>query len=242
MAADSGSLCERLEHWRAQGADRVDPVAFSHLAALARRAQRHNGAVAQRLHQRVQELADAYARTLAAPTAPRTPVAADNAPLRALLAHIAQAGASAPVPPHVPVTRPGAAMAIGGGAPAAAPSTPATEAQATLDEFQQLWSRIRIDSLLRQSQEAISEDAGPLHSSVLLHRAMKLMRDISPGYLQHFLAYSDALSWLEQLHAGGSAAGAEPARASAARKATRPSTPRRRKSPAAEKIPDELAP
>jgi hypothetical protein len=25
------------------------------------------------------------------------------------------------------------------------------------------------------------------------------MRDVSPGYLQHFVAYADALSWMEQL-------------------------------------------
>ena len=36
MAADPCSVAERLERWRAQGADRVDPVAFSRLAALAR--------------------------------------------------------------------------------------------------------------------------------------------------------------------------------------------------------------
>jgi len=28
------------------------------------------------------------------------------------------------------------------------------------------------------------------------------MREQSPGYLEHFLAYVDALSWIEQLHGG----------------------------------------
>ncbi len=245
MAADPGSVADRLERWRAQGADRVDPVAFSRLAALARRAQRHDGAVAQRLQQRVQQLADDYARTLTAATAavPPATLAAGVSPLRMLLAHIAQAGTCAPTTASTPVTRPSATMDTDTTPLHPAP-LPVVEAQATLDEFQQLWSRIRIDSLLRQSQEAISEDAGPLHSSVLLHRAMKLMRDISPAYLQHFLAYSDALSWLEQLQAGGNAAGAEPGRTSAARKATRTATPRRRKSPAAaaDQITDEPAP
>jgi hypothetical protein len=39
---------------------------------------------------------------------------------------------------------------------------------------------------------------------VLTYRAMALMREVCPDYLQHFVAYTDALSWLEQL--GGSAA------------------------------------
>ncbi len=233
MAADPGSVAGRLERWRAQGADRVDPVAFSRLAALARRAQRHDGVVAQHLQQRVQQLADDYSRTLAAATAavPPATVAAGVSPLRTLLAHIAQAGACTPAAASTPVTPPSATMSTDT-APLHPAPLPVVEAQATLDEFQQLWSRIRIDSLLRQSQEAISEDAGPLHSSVLLHRAMKLMREISPAYLQHFLAYSDALSWLEQLQAGGNAAGTEPGR-SAARKTSRTAAPRRRKSPAA---------
>ena len=42
-------------------------------------------------------------------------------------------------------------------------------------------------------------DAGPLNSGVLVHRALGLMRSLSPGYLQHFLAYVDALSWLQQM-------------------------------------------
>ena len=68
-----------------------------------------------------------------------------------------------------------------------------------LDEFQQLWSRIRIDSLLRQCLDSLPEDAGPLHSSVLSYRAMALMGEVCPDYLQHFVAYTDVLTWLEQL-------------------------------------------
>lgn len=73
----------------------------------------------------------------------------------------------------------------------------------TLEEFQELWGRIRNDSQVRQSLATAPEGAGPLHSSTLLHRAMTLMRTISPGYLEHFIAYADALSWMEQLQDGG---------------------------------------
>lgn len=80
-------------------------------------------------------------------------------------------------------------------------STAALE-RPSLEEFQQLWGRIRNDSQVRRSMATVPEGAGPLHSSTLLHRAMTLMRKTSPGYLEHFVAYADALSWMEQLPDG----------------------------------------
>lgn len=71
-----------------------------------------------------------------------------------------------------------------------------------LGEFQKIWSRVRTESQLRQSLEDTPENAGPLNSSALVHRSMALMREISPGYLRHFLSYIDDLSWLERLGEG----------------------------------------
>ena len=88
-----------------------------------------------------------------------------------------------------------------------------------LDEFQQLWSRIRIDSLLRQCLDSLPEDAGPLHSSVLTYRAMALMQELSPEYLQHFIAYVDVLTWMEPV--SGTNTVVEPTRAASKRKASR---------------------
>jgi len=74
-----------------------------------------------------------------------------------------------------------------------------------LDHFQKLWSRMRTESQLRQSLEHAPENAGPLNSSALVHRSIALMRDLSPGYLQHFVSYVDDLSSLEQLGHGAAA-------------------------------------
>jgi hypothetical protein len=76
---------------------------------------------------------------------------------------------------------------------------------ATLDYFQKLWSRMRTESQLRQSLQDAPENAGPLNSSALVHRSIALMRDLAPGYLQHFVSYVDDLSSLEQLGRGASA-------------------------------------
>jgi hypothetical protein len=76
---------------------------------------------------------------------------------------------------------------------------------AVLDHFQKLWSRMRTESQLRESLDHAPENAGPLNSSALVHRSIALMRDLSPGYLQHFVSYVDDLSSLEQLGRGGAA-------------------------------------
>ncbi len=96
-----------------------------------------------------------------------------------------------------------------------------------LAQFRELWTQVRSSSQMRQSLAQAPADGGPLNSGVLVHRAMSLMGDTSPGYLQHFLAYVDALSWMEQLQAWGVLSGRKTApkpRASRPRRA-RPDKP-----------------
>jgi hypothetical protein len=88
-----------------------------------------------------------------------------------------------------------------------------------LDYFRQTWSRISIDAQWRQSRDQVPTNAGPLNSSSLVHRALSLMRAQSPGYLQHFLSYVDALSWMDQM--SGGEAPKETRRASATKKSPR---------------------
>jgi Protein of unknown function (DUF2894) len=47
--------------------------------------------------------------------------------------------------------------------------------------------------------------AGPLNSEQLVHRALLLMREVSPAYLRHMVATVDVLCWGEQLQQGGKA-------------------------------------
>ncbi len=70
-----------------------------------------------------------------------------------------------------------------------------------LEYFQGVWSRVSADRQVRQSQEQVHKNAGPLNSNQLVHRALSLMRELSPGYLQQFLSYTDALIWMEQMAA-----------------------------------------
>ena len=89
--------------------------------------------------------------------------------------------------------------------------------------FRDTWSRLSSERQLRQSLAQVPGNAGPLNSSSLVHRSLSLMRELSPGYLQQFLSYVDALSWMEQLN-GGSALAKDAPRGGGARKSVRART------------------
>lgn len=57
------------------------------------------------------------------------------------------------------------------------------------------------DKLVTQLVDEIPEDAGPLNPQKLIVKSLSSMRDLSPHYLNRFVAYIDTLLWLEE--AGG---------------------------------------
>ena len=209
MSADSAALTQ-LQAWRESGADRCDPPRFELIAALAQRAQRYAGSARAQLDARLSQLTDAYAQLVAVEVAKPAANASVGSPLQSLLQQLE----ADPLQYQLPLRTDNAVVAdhdSGDGND--------TALMPALDEFQQLWSRIRIDSLLRQCLDSLPEDAGPLHSSVLTYRAMALMQELSPEYLQHFIAYVDVLTWMEPV--SGTNTVVEPTRAASKRKASR---------------------
>lgn len=196
-----------LDAWRARGADRFDPVRFHFIEAMERRAAAQAGETRRLLDARLAQLLRAFANDIARASEANTARAAafdshDDA-RRSALGRLVDS-----------VARP-------------VPAQPASRVRHEPDPelveyFRKTWSRVRTETQLRQSLDQVPKNAGPLNSSSLVHRALSLMREVSPGYLQHFLAYADALSWLEQLaaEAPGAAAkeAARPKKASKSRK------------------------
>lgn len=171
-------LRQRLAQWRANGAERLNPLRFAALEALARRADSQRGLARQRLEQRLAQLAEHYAAALDAATAPpRHGGARAPGPLAAVNARLAE----------LALARHGAV------------SAGATPEMAMLGELRRLWAQVRSESQLRRSLQDLPEDAGPLNSGKLVHRAFNLMGELSPQYLRHFLAHLDALAWIGQL-------------------------------------------
>ncbi len=212
-----------LDGWRASGADRANPLRFHLIDALARRAAAYDGPVRQRLDVRLADLIQAYesALTGAAEDPRGSPPAPEHGPLADLVAYLDDPGAAGHA--QAADAEPDRACAERFdplGLRAAYPELP------LLDEFQTLWSRFSADRQVRQSQEQVHKNAGPLNSNQLVHRALSLMREMSPGYLQQFLSYTDALMWMEQMTAAAAPAPKEAPRAGAAKKSAR-SKPRK---------------
>lgn len=89
------------------------------------------------------------------------------------------------------------------------------------DYFQKTWARLGTGSQLKQSQRQVPDNAGPLNSNHLIHRALVLMQEQSPGYLQHFLTYVDTLAWMEQLDTPTAPPVKTPSRAKSTKKTAR---------------------
>ena len=170
----------RLAEWRAQGRDRLDAIGFARIDALSRRAAAASGPVRDLLDARLVELVDAYATRL--PAHP-LPVTKDDAStggsvdtLASLLADLARAA--------VPGDAPDPTQAVGTNA---------------LDEIRRLSTAIRTESQVRQALDQAPENAGPLNSANLVHRALILMSEDAPGYLTAFMDYVDTLARLESM-------------------------------------------
>lgn len=218
-AVQSGVDCEHeatraratLDAWRAQGADRLDPVRFALIDALDRRASTHAGATRRVLDARIDALLAAYAAGIERATSieqnaqAHADESAENNARKSPAAH-------------------GDLAAQIGNADHLARSGPPAE---LLDYFREVWSKLSADQQVQQSLDQVPKNAGPLNSSSLVHRALLLMRELSPGYLRQFLAYADALSWLEDLSTATAPAPKEAPRASAAKEGAKKGTRKR---------------
>ncbi|ABE35149.1 hypothetical protein DR64_6130 [Paraburkholderia xenovorans LB400] len=200
-----------LGAWRERGADRLDPVRFHFIEALARRAAGHSGEARRILDDRLAGLLEAYAGQIERATSAIADTDTDtdtdtdadahtaapaNGPLHETLKSLVDSIASQP------------ALATTG-----LPRSASYPELAELDYFREVWSKVRTEKQMRQSLEQVPGNAGPLNSSSLVHRALSLMREISPGYLKQFLSYADALSWMEQINGGAAPSGKDVPRA-----------------------------
>ncbi len=180
VTADAGSVRSRLDAWREQGLDRLDPLRFGRVEALVRRASGRDGTTRRVIDARVDVLMAEYARIVELGAV----VSGDaDASVEATPSAFA-ALASVLDPKRVARTGPPASVA---------------------DYFREIWSKLSADRQVQQSLDSVPKNAGPLNSSSLVHRALWQMRDISPEYLRQFLAYADTLAWLEDLQGGPAA-------------------------------------
>lgn len=130
-----------------------------------------------------------------------------DARLAALMAECGQPGAAGPVA-AAPAARPQGALGalareLARGHGEAAPEGAAASRRElhTLQRFRATWTRLSAEERLRQALAQVPPQAGPLNSHHLVHRALVLMRETSPEYLQRFVPYVDALLALDRMQA-----------------------------------------
>ncbi|MDN7179740.1 DUF2894 domain-containing protein [Caballeronia sp. SEWSISQ10-4 2] len=184
VASDARAM---LDAWRERGADRLDPVRFHFIEALDRRAAGHSGEARRILDDRLSKLIEAYAGDIES-VASRVVATSPDEPARGALAGLIDYMAG-----HAPSDSE---------RPAAAPRPSSYPELEVLDYFREVWTKLSTEKQFLQSLAQVPGNAGPLNSSSLVHRSLSLMRELSPGYLQQFLSYVDALSWMEQMNGG----------------------------------------
>lgn len=189
---DTDRLVESL---RVRGAERFDPVRFRFIEALARRSSAFHGDARRLLDARLASVVGDYRERFERaededhdPSVRRE--GPGGTPLGELLAHIARQAADG-----------GAGGAITAAGPVAEPHAELRSVR----YFRRTWSRLSVDQQLSQAFAQAPENAGPLNSHFLVLQSLRQMRDISPEYLQQFMAYVDALLWLDQADAGRNA-------------------------------------
>lgn len=66
------------------------------------------------------------------------------------------------------------------------------------ERFRATWQRVSAEAEVAKAGQRVPDNAGPLNSHRLVQHTLGLMRQLSPDYLQAFLAQAEALLWLEQ--------------------------------------------
>ena len=202
VSAVKSEFRSTLDAWREHGADRLDPVRFHFMEALDRRAASHSGEARRVLDDKLSKLIEAYASDLESAASEAANV---DEPTRGALAGLVEyVSRCAPVNSDGPLPRPS--------------SYPEME---VLEYFRKTWTQLSTERQFRQSLAQVPGNAGPLNSSSLVHRSLSLMRELSPGYLQQFMSYIDALSWMEQMNGGIALPEKEAPRSASPRKSAR---------------------
>lgn len=199
----------QLQALRAEGAQQLDPVRFRYLEVLAQRAQAASGTVHNLLQDKLRRALAVYVerwQQQALTPAQATPPGAAQPQ--------ASAGPLAPLPlrqlNHMLQAHwlQAATPDTQGALPRLLPDAPAQPEMKSLQRFRESWARLAAQEQVDRALGRGPDNPGPLNSHMLVLRALALMRDLSPDYLNRFLAHADTLLWLELAQAPGKRAAA----------------------------------
>lgn len=189
-AGGDGAQAGALAAWQAlreHSAAPADAVRWQFMESLARRAEGQPEPVRRLLHDRLRRAVDDYLARYPVPAAASgTETRRGQVGQRGPLADLLQALT------HTPSTDPDTPTLLPRVATVGRP--PDLKA---LEFFRLTWARLSVHRSLNQSLAKTPKNAGPLNSHRLVLRSLELMREVSPAYLNCFIAHVDALLMLD---------------------------------------------
>jgi hypothetical protein len=213
---NSAALLEQLAMLREAGADRFDPVRFRYIEALANRAHGAREPLGERLTEKSSlSLRDYIVASTRAGGDER-----DNSPLGPVHPTIAalislrrdldrnQVGANSCASDFERQLQEQEGELLQGGlfTPAEGDADSVSTQQELTASPLKASQTMRVHQQRRAAEKRIElaiaegpESPGPLNPQMLAIKALTIMRDISPQYLNRYVSYLDTLFWVEQL-------------------------------------------
>lgn len=169
-----------LDAMRAAGAAQVDAVGWYYIETLAGRTQAQTGPARVLLNAKLHEALQRFNARMTTADNPKDAPEPLPSPLATLLQDMG------------PKTAP-----QGSGKPAGWPSE-----NPRIQAFKKQLSQISVQKQVTQAIAQAPQNAGPINSHMLVLRSLGLMRDLSPDYLNRFMAHVDTLLCLEEAGKG----------------------------------------
>jgi len=169
-----------LEALRHAGAAHFDAVGWHYIEILAGKVQAQKGAAQGLLQSKLEKaLGHLHARMATASHLIQAPAPSSNptSPLAQLLKELA--------PPASP-------------APSVAKASTWRGESPRVQQFRQTLSKLSVQKQVSHAIAQAPQNAGPINSHMLVLRSLGLMRELSPDYLNRFMAYVDTLLCLEE--------------------------------------------
>ena len=215
---NSDVLLQQVAELRESGADRFDPVRFRYIEALAQRAHSAREPLGEQLTEKSAQALQTYlgARAEACAANEQSKVLLPSSTVTALAAlrRDLNAGQATPLSAISDFEQQlqgqevellqgalSASAVIEESVPKPAsdaldsPAQPLKASQTMRAHLQRRAAEKRIDLAIAEGPES----PGPLNPQMLAIKALTIMRDISPQYLNRYVSYLDTLFWVEQL-------------------------------------------
>ncbi|PUE08896.1 hypothetical protein B9Z51_08135 [Limnohabitans sp. T6-5] len=180
-SGQTAGLESLLNELRASDAPQRDAIGWHYIETLAQRMLTQSGEAHALLSDKLQQALENFKASMAAAASQpdirsQSPALASQAsPLSALLQDMARETPSSPAG-HAHEWR--------------------TESP-SIQQFRQRLSKLSVQKQVTQAIAQAPQNAGPINSHMLVLRSLGLMRDLSPDYLNRFMAHVDTLLSLE---------------------------------------------